>query len=94
MESNKSSLSILKSQFKITGYGVYLTPQLETAEELAPKINKTPQWILWEAQEIVLLHLSIAMVMIKKKELFSESDLIYLVGNDAGLSIASNLIKI
>ena len=49
MESNKFSLSIPQSQFKITGYGMYLPPQVETAEELAPKINKTPQWIISRA---------------------------------------------
>jgi len=36
----------------------------------------------------------LAMVMAQKKALFSEGDLIYLVGTDAGLSIASALIKI
>ena len=45
MEAVKSSIRI-KSQFKITGYGLYLPPTVETAEELAPKINKTPQWII------------------------------------------------
>ena len=49
MESDKSSLKIPKSQFKITGYGMYLPPLVETAEELAPKINKTPQWIISRA---------------------------------------------
>ena len=45
MEAGKSSIRI-NSQFKITGYGLYLPPTVETAEELAPKINKTPQWII------------------------------------------------
>ena len=40
MEAVKSSIRI-KSQFKITGYGLYLPPTVETAEELAPNINKT-----------------------------------------------------
>jgi hypothetical protein len=35
MESDKSPLKIPKSQFKITGYGMYLPPLVETAEELA-----------------------------------------------------------
>ena len=48
MEAVKSSIRI-KSQFKITGYGLYLPPTVETAEELAPKINKTPQWIISRA---------------------------------------------
>ena len=49
MESDKFSLRIPKSQFKITGYGMYLPPLVETAEELASKINKTPQWIISRA---------------------------------------------
>ena len=49
MESDKSSLIIPKFQFKISGYGMYLPPLVETAEELAPKINKTPQWIISRA---------------------------------------------
>tara|TARA_Y100001001_G_scaffold137883_1_gene139836 strand:+ start:386 stop:544 length:159 start_codon:yes stop_codon:yes gene_type:complete len=48
MEAVKSSIRI-KSQFKITGYGLYLPPTVETAEELATKINKTPQWIISRA---------------------------------------------
>ena len=48
MKTGKSSIRI-KSQFKITGYGLYLPPAVETAEELAPKINKTPQWIISRA---------------------------------------------
>ena len=40
MEGNKSSLNIPKSKFKITGYGMYLPPLVESAEELATKINK------------------------------------------------------
>ena len=31
---------------KITGVGSYLPPKIETAEELAPQINKTPEWII------------------------------------------------
>ena len=38
--------------------------------------------------------LPLAMVIAQKKSLFSEGDLIYLVGTSAGLSIASTLIKI
>jgi len=146
---------------------MYLPPLVETAEELAPKINKTPQWIISRAgvkerrvsqidvdkmgaldkvyvrinkdidqnkiskSDIKLLiphqasgkgvrayskfggfqkeqvmdivestgncvaaSLPLAMVMAQKKALFSEGDLIYLVGTGAGLSIASALIKI
>jgi 3-oxoacyl-[acyl-carrier-protein] synthase-3 len=42
----------------------------------------------------VAASLPLAMVMAQKKALFSEGDLIYLVGTGAGLSIASALIKI
>ena len=42
----------------------------------------------------VAASIPLAMVMAQKKELFSEGDLIYLVGTGAGLSIASALIKI
>ena len=56
MEAGKSSVKYLSSsyrnpmfQFIITGYGLYLPPTVETAEELAPKINKTPQWIISRA---------------------------------------------
>lgn len=42
-------MDIGKSQFKITGYGMYLPPTVETAEELAPQINKTHQWIISRA---------------------------------------------
>ena len=31
---------------KITGSGYYLPPQIETAEEVANKINKSPDWII------------------------------------------------
>ena len=31
---------------KITGFGYYLPDKIETAKELAPKINKTEEWIL------------------------------------------------
>ena len=31
---------------KITGVGLYLPPKIETAEELASKINKSTQWII------------------------------------------------
>ena len=49
MEAVKSSINTTKSPFKITGFGMYLPPIVETAEELAPKINKTPQWIISRA---------------------------------------------
>ena len=42
----------------------------------------------------VAASLPLAIVMAQKKTLFSEGDLIYLVGTGAGLSIASALIKI
>ena len=49
MEAGKSSINTPKSPFKITGFGMYLPPTVETAEELALKINKTPQWIISRA---------------------------------------------
>ena len=42
----------------------------------------------------VAASIPLAMVMAQKKALFSEGDLIYLVGTGAGLSIATALIKI
>ena len=42
----------------------------------------------------VAASLPLAMVIAQKKILFSDGDLIYLVGTGAGLSIASALIKI
>ena len=48
MEAVKSSIRI-NSRFKITGYGLYLPPTVETAEELATKIKKTLQWIISRA---------------------------------------------
>ena len=42
----------------------------------------------------VAASIPLAMVMAQKRELFAEDDLIYLVGPDAGLSIASALIKV
>jgi len=42
----------------------------------------------------VAASMPLAMVMAQKKELFSDGDLIYLVGTGAGLSIASAIIKI
>ena len=45
-------------------------------------------------ENCVAVSLPLAMVMYQKKTLFSEGDLIYLVGTGAGLSIASALIKI
>jgi 3-oxoacyl-[acyl-carrier-protein] synthase III len=49
MGIHKSSISIPISQFKITGYGMYLAPLVETAEELAPRLNKSPHWIISRA---------------------------------------------
>ena len=37
---------IPKHQFKISGYGMYLPPKIETSQELAKKINKTEEWII------------------------------------------------
>ena len=42
----------------------------------------------------VAASLPLAMVMVQKKTLFSEGDLIYLVGTSAGISIISALIKV
>ena len=61
MESDESPQRIPKSQFKITGYGIFI---------------------------------SLAMVMVQKRELFAEGDLICLVSTGSGLSIASALIKV
>ena len=36
-------------QFKITGYGYYLPPAIETAKQLSEKINKTEKWIIARA---------------------------------------------
>ena len=33
------------SKFKLTGYGLYLPPTIETADDLAIKLNKTSDWI-------------------------------------------------
>mgnify|MGYP001465728766 CR=1 FL=1 len=49
MELINSPILNLIAQFKVTGYGMYLPPTIETAEDLAPKINKTPQWIISRA---------------------------------------------
>ena len=37
---------IPKHQFKISGFGMYLPPKIETSQELAKKINKTEEWII------------------------------------------------
>ncbi len=37
------------SHFKITGYGMYLPPDIETAEDLAPKLNRSVNWIIKRA---------------------------------------------
>ena len=87
MEVDNSSIRIPKFQFKITGYGLYLPPKVETAEELAFKINKTPG-------NCVAASFPLALVMARQQELFNECDLIYLVGTGAGLSIASALIRV
>jgi 3-oxoacyl-[acyl-carrier-protein] synthase-3 len=39
----------VKSQFRITGWGKYLPPRIETAEELSDKINKNSDWIISRA---------------------------------------------
>ena len=39
----------MKSYFKITGWGKYLPPNIETAEQLSNKINKSPEWIISRA---------------------------------------------
>ena len=39
----------MKYQFKITGWGYYLPPKIETAEQLSKKINKSPDWIISRA---------------------------------------------
>ena len=31
---------------KITGTGIYIPPVIQTSEEIAPLINKTPEWII------------------------------------------------
>jgi len=49
MGIHKSSINIPIFQFKITGYGMYLPPLVETAEELAPRLNKSPHWIISRA---------------------------------------------
>ena len=36
----------MKYKFKITGWGYYLPPTIETADELSGKINKTASWII------------------------------------------------
>ena len=33
-------------KIKITGVGIYLPPQIETAEDIAPKIGKSVEWII------------------------------------------------
>ena len=37
---------IPKHQFKISGFGMYLPPKIETSQELAKKINKSTEWII------------------------------------------------
>ena len=39
----------MQYQFKISGWGYYLPPNIETAEELSSKINKTSDWIISRA---------------------------------------------
>ena len=39
----------MKYQFDITGWGYYLPPNIETAEQLSKKINKSPDWIMSRA---------------------------------------------
>ena len=33
-------------KIKITGVGLYLPPKIETAEDIAPKIGKSVEWII------------------------------------------------
>tara|TARA_B100001750_G_C15432991_1_gene559317 strand:- start:105 stop:1073 length:969 start_codon:yes stop_codon:yes gene_type:complete len=39
----------MQYQFKITGWGYYLPPNIETAEQLSKKINKSSDWIISRA---------------------------------------------
>ena len=39
----------MQYNFKITGWGYYLPPYIETAEELSKKINKSAHWIIKNA---------------------------------------------
>ena len=39
----------MKYQFDITGWGYYLPPNIETAEQLSKKIDKSPDWIMSRA---------------------------------------------
>lgn len=39
----------MKYQFDITGWGYYLPPNIETAEQLSKKIDKSPNWIMSRA---------------------------------------------
>ena len=39
----------MKYSFKITGWGKYLPPTIETAEQLSVKINKSSDWIMSRA---------------------------------------------
>ena len=39
----------MKYQFTITGWGKYLPPHIETAEDLSKKINKSSDWIISRA---------------------------------------------
>ncbi len=39
----------MKYQFDITGWGYYLPPNIETAEQLSKKINKSTDWIISRA---------------------------------------------
>ena len=39
-------MSTIRSSFKITGFGSYLPPEVETSEELSMKINKSSKWII------------------------------------------------
>jgi len=36
----------MKYKFKITGFGYYLPPKIETSQELSKKINKSNEWII------------------------------------------------
>ena len=36
----------MKYEFKITGFGYYLPPKIETSEDLSKIINKSNEWII------------------------------------------------
>ena len=80
----------MKYKFKITGFGSYLPPKVEDSKEVAEKINKSSDWIIY----CVAASLPLALTIAHKNKKISKNSLIFLVGTGAGLSIASALIKI